>query len=75
MASENIGITMLYFTDKASVASCLHTALHFVVASILMYVLGLFSSHSLAAFSGFYVALIVLFMATNQYCYRKRLAA
>lgn len=74
MASENIGITMLYFTDKASVASCLHTALHFLVASILMYVLGLFSSHSLAAFSGFYVALIVLFMATNQYCYRKRLA-
>ncbi|WP_204681024.1 MFS transporter [Dyella flava] len=73
MASENIGITMLYFTDKASVASCLHTALHFVVASILMYVLGLFSSHSLLSFSGFYVALILLFVATNQYCYRRRL--
>jgi MFS family permease len=75
MASENIGITMLYFTDKASVASCLHTALHFVVASVLMYVLGLFSSRSLSSFSGFYVGLIILFMASNQYCYRKRLAA
>jgi MFS family permease len=75
MASENIGITMLYFTDKASVASCLHTALHFVVASILMYVLGLFSNRSLLSFSGFYVALILLFMASNQYCYRKRLVS
>jgi DHA1 family 2-module integral membrane pump EmrD-like MFS transporter len=75
MASENIGITMLYFTDKASVASCLHTALHFVVASIFMYVLGLFSNRSLLSFSCFYVALIVVFMATNQYCYRSRLAS
>jgi hypothetical protein len=38
-------------------------------------VLGLFSSRSLSSFSGFYVGLIILFMASNQYCYRKRLAA
>jgi MFS family permease len=75
MASENIGITMLYFTDKASVASCLHTALHFVVASILMYALGMFPGRSLLSFSGFYVALILLFLVSNQYCYRKRLVS
>lgn len=71
MASENIGITMMFFPDKASVASCLHTAIHFMVTSGLMYILSLFSYASLAIISGFYLLLIFIFFITNQYCFSK----
>lgn len=71
MASENIGITMLFFPDKASVASCLHTAIHFMITSGLMYLLSLFSYSSLTIISSFYCLLVLLFFITNQYCFLK----
>lgn len=71
MASENIGITMLFFPGIASVASCLHTAIHFVITSALMYILSLFSYSSLFVISSFYFMFILIFFMTNQYCYFK----
>ncbi|RTL13157.1 MAG: MFS transporter [Neisseriaceae bacterium] len=78
MASENIGITMMFFPKKASVASCLHTAIHFIITSIFMYILSLFSYSSLLVISSFYLFFIMVFLATNQYCYirlKKRVIA
>lgn len=69
MASENIGITMMFFPKKASVASCLHTAIHFIITSLFMYILSLFSYSSLLVISSFYLFFIVIFFITNQYCY------
>ncbi len=71
MASENIGITMMFFPNLASIASCLHTAIHFIITSIFMYVLSLFSSSSLLVISCFYLIFTGIFFITNQYCYLK----
>ena len=71
MASENIGITMMFFPKNASIASCLHTAIHFLVTSLFMYLLSLFSYSSLFVISSFYFLFILIFVITNQYCYFK----
>lgn len=71
MASENIGITMMFFPKLASVASCLHTAIHFLTTSLFMFVLSLFSNFSLLVISSFYFLLTLLFFITNQHCYFK----
>ena len=71
MASENIGITMMFFPKNASVASCLHTAIHFIITSIFMYILSLFSYSSLCVISSFYFIFVLIFLITNQYCYSK----
>lgn len=69
MASENIGITMMFFPNKASIASCLHTAIHFIFTSIFMWTLSIFSYNSLLTISIFYFCSVGLFFITNQYCY------
>ena len=71
MASENIGITMSYFKNRATVSSCSHTALHFCMAAVLILFLSYFQSFGLQAFIIFYCVAILTFIGLNQFCFRR----
>ena len=70
MASENLAITMLYFRNKPTVASCAHTAIHFVISSVLMFLFSCFQGLGVPIFLLFYVVVICMFFVSNQFCYR-----
>ena len=69
MASENIATTLLYFKDKATVASCSHSSIHFLLAAGLMFLLSSVPQSSMFGFIVGYVVLIGLFLVCNRYCY------